>query len=182
MSVTNSNNKEQATFQTPCEAQPGSAVVVVSANGSTTLVNGVQVLASQPGIQLLTGYPKSYGVVISSRDGSFVSPVNFLRRGESYFLIVTSLGQTSPALSTNFAGGSQNVIAPVIVGVNNAGVNNCGDHACRVQSLAGQIGLYSVEFLVPLSAPTGADQALAIAAQVNGQYIFAVSALLAGVQ
>src|SRR5262249_53427221 len=130
-----------------------------------------------PGIQLLTGYTKNYGVVISSRDGTFVSPVNFLRRGETYFLIVTGLGQTIPALSTNTSGSSQNVNVPVIVGVNNAGVP-----VGRVQALAGQVGIYSVEFTVPLNAPTGPDQNLAIAAQVGGQYIFAVTGLLAGVQ
>jgi uncharacterized protein (TIGR03437 family) len=176
-SVTNNGGQQAATFQTPCEVQPGSATVVVATSGSTTTVSNVQVLAAQPGIQLLTGYPKSYGVVISGRDGSFVSPVNYLRRGESYFLIVTGLGQTTPALTTNFGGGGQNVIVPVIVGVNNLGVQ-----VGRVQSLAGQIGLYSVEFTVPASAATGADQPLALAAMVNGQPVFAVSAFLAGVQ
>jgi len=185
-SVTNgSNGQQSATFQTPCEVSPGPATVVVATNGSTTTVSNVPVLTAQPGIQLLTGYTKAYGVVISGRDGSFVSPVNFLRRcaaaicaaNESYFLIVTGLGQTTPSLTTNTTGNSQNVNVPMIVGVGNAGVQ-----VGKVQSLAGQIGLYSVEFTVPNTAATGPDQPLAVAASVNGQFVFAVSAYLAGVQ
>jgi len=177
LSVTNNNGQQSATFQTPCEVQPGSATVVVAASGSTTTVNNVQVFTAQPGIQLLTGYAKAYGVVISQRDGTFVSPVNFLRRGETYSLIVTGLGQTSPTLGTNLTGNGQSLIVPVIVGVNNVGVQ-----VGSVQALAGQVGLYSVQFTVPINAATGPDQVLAVAAIVNGQPFFASSVYLAGVQ
>jgi hypothetical protein len=61
-------------------------------------------------------------------------------------------------------------------------VNNLGVQVGKVQALAGQIGLYSVEFTVPNNATPGADQVLAVASIVNGQPVFAVSAFLAGVQ
>ena len=177
-SVSNVGGQQQATFQTPCEVAPGSATVVASVSGSTTTVNNVTVLAAQPGIFSFQGTNgKSYAAIISARDGSYVSQTNFLRRGETYYVILTGLGQTSPAASTNATGTGQAVNVPIVVGVNNAGVP-----VGRVQYLVGQIGVYFAEFTVPLTAPTGADQVFAVASLIGGNPSFGNSLFVAGVQ
>jgi uncharacterized protein (TIGR03437 family) len=177
-SVTNANGQQQATFQTPCEVLPGSATVVVLVGASSTTVIGVPVLAAQPGIFTYQGpNNKVYGAVIRASDGSYVTPTSPLRRDETYYLVVTGLAQVSPATATNAAGvPNQNVVLPVLVGVNNFGVT-----VGKVTYLVGSIGVYLVEFQVPLSAATGVDQPLAVAVLVNGQLVFGNSVFLPGV-
>jgi len=114
--------------------------------------------------------------VIRAVDGSYVTPSNFARRGETYYIVVTGLGQVNPAALTNSAGAGQSVVLPVIVGVNNAGVA-----VVSAQYLPGFIGAYIVGFQIPINAPSGADQPLAVAVVVNGQLVFSNETLLAGV-
>lgn len=177
-SVANVNGQQQVTFQAPCELQPGAATVQVTVSGATTTVTGVPVLAGQPGIFTYLGpNNRVYGAVIRAADGSYVTPSNPARRGETYFLVLTGLGQVSPATTTNAAGiGNQTVNLPVIVGVNNAGVP-----VTTAQYLVGSIGVYIVGFQIPANAPTGTDQPLAVAVVIGGQTVFGNSVFLPGV-
>ena len=82
------------------------------------------VFAAQPGIFTYAG-PNNlpYGAVISAANGSYVTPSNLAQRGQTYYIILTGLGQTNPPLTTNSAGiAGENVVPTLIVGVNNSGV------------------------------------------------------------
>jgi uncharacterized protein (TIGR03437 family) len=176
LSVSNSNGVQQVNFQTPCELSPGSATAVITVNGATTTVTGIQVLAVQPGIINYAGPGgKPYGFVIRALDGSYVTPSAFARRGETYYLVVTGLGQTTPPIITNAAGtGSQLLpLSQVIVGVDNFGVP-----VTLAEYASGQIGVYVIGFTIPLTAPTGPDQPLAV--EING--VFGNAVYLPGVQ
>jgi uncharacterized protein (TIGR03437 family) len=179
-SVTNENGIQQATFQTPCELSTTSSTttVAITVNGVSTNVAGVSVLAAQPGIFTFAG-PNNiqYGAVISATNSSYVTPSNFAVRGQTYYVIVTGLGQTTPASSTDNPGDGQTVNAEIIVGVNNAGVGTGS-----ATYAPGLVGAYLVPFTIPLSAPTGANQALSVAAIVNGQVIYSNSVFIPGVQ
>jgi uncharacterized protein (TIGR03437 family) len=178
--LVNMNGTEQVTFQTPCEVVPGTpATAVVQVNGGTTTVTGIQVFTAQPGMFTWLGpNNKPYGSVISAKDGSYVTPSNLARRGEMYYMVATGLGQVTPPTLTDAAGiGNQNVNLPVIIGVDNAGVP-----VISAQYLPGSIGEYVVEFQIPMDAPTGTDQPLAIAVTLNGQTVFGNPAYLPGVQ
>jgi uncharacterized protein (TIGR03437 family) len=168
-SITNANGQQQAIFQTPCETPVGTVTAVATAGGTSTTVAGVTTYAAQPGIFYTTGANgKNYGQVIRAADGSYVSATNPLHRGEVYYMMVTGLGQVAPPTATNSAGvQNQNVVYPLIVGVNNVGIQ-----ISSAYYQPGAIGVYLVGFIVPLSATTGADQPLAVAAAVNGQLVF----------
>ena len=116
LSVSNTNNVQQVNFQTPCELSPGTATAVITVNGTATTITGIQVLAVQPGIINYAGpNGKPYGFVIRALDGSYVTPSAFAHRGETYYLVVTGLGQTTPPITTNAAGtGSQ--VLPLVGG------------------------------------------------------------------
>lgn len=176
--VSNVNGVQQVNFQTPCELQPGSATAIITVGGGSTTVSGVPVSAAQPGIFTYAGPGnKVYGAVIRAENGSYVTPSNPARRGETLYLVVTGLGQTTPPAITNAVGiGNQNVNVPVIVGVNNQGVP-----VLSAQYLVGQVGAYIVGFQIPTTAATGPDQPLAIAAVVNGQAVFGNPVLLPAV-
>ncbi|MBV9401150.1 MAG: hypothetical protein JO062_24445 [Bryobacterales bacterium] len=180
--VSNSSSGiQQLTFQTPCETQPGPATVSMTAgtgaSAATTTVTGVQVFAAQPGIFTYAGpNGKLYGAVIRGVDGSYVTPSNLARRGETYYLVATGLGQTTPTASTNAAGAGQTISNTLIVGVNNAGVP-----VTSAQYVA--VGVYYIGFQIPLDAPQGVDQNLAIGEVVGLQTVYDnQGALLPGVQ
>jgi uncharacterized protein (TIGR03437 family) len=159
--VSNVSGAQQVNFQTPCELTPGLATVVVTANGASTTVTNVPVLAAQPGIFTGGG---TYGIVTSALNGSSVSSTNFAFRGQTYYVWVTGLGETSPPLSTGSVGvANQNVLAQIVVGVGNQGVI-----VTSAQSLPEQTGVYLIGFQIPPSYPPGANQTLVVEAIVNG--------------
>lgn len=166
-SVSNENNIQQVTFQTPCEVAPGvAAAVTITVNSVPATINGVQILASQPGVFTYPG-PNgiAYGAVIRALDGTYVTPSNLANRGETYYIVVTGLGQTTPLASTDNPGNGQQVNAEVIAGVNNAGVGT------GIPTYAsGLIGVYLVPFQIPLTAATGTNLPLAVAT-INGQSV-----------
>lgn len=182
-SISNENGVQQATFQTPCEVAAGSGTVNVNVSGATTTIAGVQIYAAQPGIHsYVASNGKTYGYVIDAETGATITSSNLARRGGSYFMVVTGLGQTSPAAVTDVAGNGQSVNAQIIAGVNDAGVP-----VVSSQYLQGWNGFYVVEFTIPSDAPTGVDQHLAIGTIVNGQLTlvgtsFGNRVLLPGVQ
>ena len=141
---------------------------------------GVQVFQSQPGIFTSAG-PNNlpYGAVIRASDGSYVTPSSLAHRGETYYVIVTGLGQTTPPLTTNSAGiPGENVNTPLIVGINNNGVPVVSAFA-----LQGEQGVYLVGFQIPLTTPASSTAVpLSVAAVVNGVPVYSNSVFLAGIQ
>jgi uncharacterized protein (TIGR03437 family) len=178
-SLSNTNGKQQVTFQTPCEATPGSnGTVVIQLNGATTTVSNVTILQVQPGIFYATGTNgTAYGAVIDS-NGNYVSSLNPAKRGGSYYLVATGLGQVTPATATNSAGvNGQNVALQVIVGVSNLGVP-----VFEQIYQPGTVGVYVIGFTIPLTNPAGVDQPLVVGVISNGQTIFSNTVYINSVQ
>jgi uncharacterized protein (TIGR03437 family) len=175
-SVSNVSGAQQVNFQVPCElTAPGTATVVVTANGASTTVNSLPILPAQPGIFTAGG---TYGVVTSAANGSSVSTTNFAFRGQTYYVWVTGLGQASPAISTDSVGvANQNVLAQIVVGVGNQGVI-----VTSAQYLQDDTGVYLIGFQIPQNYPTGPNQNLVVEAIVNGQPVYSQTVLLGGVQ
>jgi hypothetical protein len=176
--VANENGVQQVNFQTPCEtAGSTSATVVISVNNTNTTVTGVPVFAAQPGIFTYAG-PNNlpYGAVFGN--GNYVTPNNLAQRGQTYYVVVTGLGQTNPPMITNSPGSaSENVAASLIVGVNNNGVPVVSAYA-----YPDQIGVYLVGFQIPLTTPTSSTAVpLSVAAVVNGTVMYSNSVFLAGI-
>jgi adhesin/invasin len=176
--LTNANGKQQVTFQTPCEAAPGSGTVVIQLNGATTTVQNVTILQIQPGIFFSTGTNgTAYGEVIDS-NGNYLTAQNPAKRGQNYYLIATGLGQLTPATSTDAAGvNGQNVALPVIVGVSGAGVP-----VFEQIYAPGYVGLYVIGFTIPTTNPAGTDQPLVVGVTVNGQVVFSNQVYINSVQ
>jgi len=175
-SVSNVSGAQQVNFQIPCELTPGLATVVVTANGASTTVTNVPILAAQPGIFTGGG---TYGIVTSAANGAPVTSNNFAVRGQTYYVYVTGLGQANPTISTDSVGvANQNVIAQIVVGVANQGVI-----VTSAQYAPDQTGLYLIGFQIPLGFnPTGPNQNLQVEAIVNGVQAYSQTVLLGGVQ
>jgi len=157
--VANDQFGQRANFQAPCELTGDTATVVVTVNNATTTIQGVKVLAVQPGIFTYTGSNnKIYGAVIREVDGTYVTAANPARQGEKVYVVVTGLGQTNPTLVTNSVGtGTQNVILPTAVFLSGRGVPGLS-----ARYLFGWIGAYLVEFQVPTDSAIGPDQTLIV--------------------
>jgi len=177
--ISNTGGKQQVTFQTPCEATPGTnGTVVILLNGATTTVPGVLILQAQPGIFNTVGSNgNAYGAVIDS-NGNYVSATNPAIRGQNYYLVATGLGQVTPATATDRLGiNGQNVNFQVIVGVSGGGVP-----VFEQIYQPDAVGIYIIGFTIPLTNPAGVDQPLALAVTVNGQVIFGNPVFLNSVQ
>ena len=178
--LSNTNGKQQVTFQTPCEVGPSNnATVVIQLSGGTTTITGVTILSVQPGIFYSVGANNiAYGDVISGDDGSYVSATNPAKRGHTYYLIATGLGQVTPATATNSVGiNGQNVAGQVIVGVDNLGVP-----VTSAYYQPGEVGVYVVGFTIPLTNPAGTNQPLALGLVSNGNTVFANTVYIPVVQ
>jgi uncharacterized protein (TIGR03437 family) len=177
-SVSNQNNVQQATFQVPCETQvgTGTATVVLTVSGGTTTISGVPVFAAQPGIFTYLGPGnKVYAAVIRALDGTYVTPSSFAHRGETYYVFLTGVGQTSPPASTNNPGNGQATVAQAVVGVNNAGVPVVSS------TYQGGVGVYLVGFQIPQSFQTGPDQPFSVGMILNNLVFYSNSVFLPGV-
>ena len=178
--LSNTNGKQQVTFQTPCEAPvTNNGTVTLSLNGGTSTITGVSILAAQPGIFYATGSNGiAYGDVISGADGSYVSASNPAKRGGTYYLIATGLGQVTPTTATNSVGiNGQSVANQVIVGVSNLGVP-----VTTAYYQPGEVGVYVVGFTIPLLNPAGTNQPLVVGLVENGQTLFSNTVYIPVVQ
>jgi uncharacterized protein (TIGR03437 family) len=149
-------------------------------SGGSTNVSGVPVLRTQPGIfETDPGNGVRRYAALQRPDGSWVTAENPARRGEVLKALVTGLGSVTPATDTNRAGlAGQLVQAPMIVGVNDAGVR-----LVSAEYAVGMMGVYVVAFEVPLDAATGQYRSLAIAAEgLNGELVFSNSSAIAAIQ
>jgi hypothetical protein len=184
--VSNQNGVEQVNFQTPCEVQPGTATAAVSVNGVVTNVSNIKVLVAQPGIFTYPG-PNNlpYAPAIRAKDGSYVTPSNALHEGETYYIVVTGLGQTNPPLITNSAGLATDLVVPQLV----LGVSNNGIPIISATALPGSIGAYLITFQVPTPAQggpggpsyTGTNIPFSIGVIVNGNVTYSNNTYLASV-
>lgn len=176
LSVSNQNGSQQVNFQTPCEVTAGSGTVVVQAGGGTTTISGVVIYPTQPGIFTYAGPSGvSYAAIINS-SGAYLTPSTLAHPGQTYYMIVTGMGQTSPAAITNDPGTGTQTISPsqVILAINNVGVP-----VTSVQYLQGTVGEYLISFTIPTTYnngtpfPTGTNLPISLGGVTStGQQIF----------
>ena len=168
--VSNQNGIQQVNFQTPCEIVTGSpATVVVTVGNNSTPIPNVTVFPAQPGIFTYPGPSGiNYGYVIDS-NGNTLTPSNLAHAGQTYYLIATGLGQTTPAALTNSVGtGGETIpVGNVILALNNVGVP-----VTSVQYQQGARGLYVIAFQIPVPFATGANEAISLGVTINGQTFY----------
>jgi uncharacterized protein (TIGR03437 family) len=170
LNVCNINNRQSVTFQVPVDLAPGgtvSAVIRVGTGSST--VNGIQVIDLQPGIFETTDLQnRTYAVAIRP-NGSYVTPENPARYGEVIRIFITGAGPTTPVFATGTTGvPNQNIVAGVIVGLNDSGVR-----LVSATYLEGMIGVYEVAFEIPQGTATGPTRPLGVLlVRSNGQFVF----------
>ncbi|MCP5112458.1 MAG: hypothetical protein GY953_16660 [bacterium] len=167
--VCNVNNEQSVAVQVPWDVAPGVTPATVRVSGGATVVQNVNVLAVQPGIfeTIDPGTNLRHGVVMRS-NGSFVSPQNPAGRGEIVCLFATGMGAINPPSATNAAGvDGQEVLATLVVGVNNQGVRVVGGFYA-----INMIGIYTIYFEVPQDSSVGAALPLALAVRSGNTLIF----------
>jgi uncharacterized protein (TIGR03437 family) len=161
--VCNINGEESVSVQAPFELTPGLVSSTVRVQGGATTVENVRVLIAQPGVFETTGPSGLRHAVVMRPDGSFVSPSNPARRGETLCVFSTGLGATNPASGTNHAGiMGQAVQFDLVVGVNNEGVRVLGG-----EYAVNMIGVYAVYFEIPQDSGVGLNLPFALAIRVS---------------
>ncbi len=176
-SVSKVNGLEQVNVQVPFELAPGLASVKVTVSGGSSTIDNVPVLAVSPGIfETADTSGRKYAVATKDVDGSYVSTSNPARRGDVIRVYLTGLGQVTPSTATNRAGiAGQMVLAPIIVGVNNAGIP-----LGTAEYMPGVVGIYMVTFTVPVDAPSGSSIPLSFGVTApNGTNVYSNTSNLA---
>jgi uncharacterized protein (TIGR03437 family) len=168
--VSSQGGIEEIAFQVPFETPPGpSTVLIRSAGGGSSTVPNIQVLPVQPGI-FATAIGNRRFAVATRPDGSFIGPDNPAARGEIIRFFATGLGQTTPATATNRTGvPGQTVLAPMVAGLNDAGVQ-----VISAEYLEGAIGIYAIAIEIPMTTATGPAQPLGFGVRgADGNLVFA---------
>jgi uncharacterized protein (TIGR03437 family) len=156
-SVSNLNGREQVTVQVPWETAVGTAQVVINGTGGGSATLSVNVQQFSPGIFQTTANGQTYGVALRP-DGSYVSASNPARRGEIIRIYATGMGQVTPNATTGSAGVTgQDINAPVVVGVNNAGVR-----VVSARYAENLVGVYVIAFQIPLDTTPGPAQPIGL--------------------
>ena len=168
--VSNINGVETVTVQVPFETPTGQVTVTINAVGGGTAQVQVNVQPLAPGV--FTTMDGNQTIAVAQRpDGTYVSSNNPAHRNDRLRFYVTGLGQVSPAAVTGSPGvAGQSVIASLIVGLNNVGVN-----LVSAEYAPGLVGVYVVTLDVPGDAVLGAAQPVGIIAvdSLGNQYFAA---------
>lgn len=177
--VSNVNGRESVTVQVPFEVTPGVVPVKINVGGGATTVNQ-QVLPVSPAIFETTMADGRRRAIIIKSNGTLATPDNPALQGETVKMYATGLGQVTPPLVTNspgIAGTDSMVVAPVIIGVANAGVQVIS--ATYARNL---IGVYEVTFTIPSplpnGVPPGANVPFALALAQGSQAVFGNGSLI----
>lgn len=161
-SVSNVNGVEQVTVQVPFELAGSTSanVTINTPGGGSGTISNVQLKPFAPGVFETNAFGLAHQAVAIRPDGSFVSPANPARRGETIRIFATGLGQTTPVTATNFAGvPGQNVAAQLVVGLNNSGVP-----LISAQTVPGLVGVFVVALQVPSDTTPGPQQPVGLIA------------------
>jgi uncharacterized protein (TIGR03437 family) len=154
---------DQITVQAPFELAPVDGIPVIVRTGVGTdsvrefTADSVPILPAAPGIFEYAPAGDLIAVAVRS-DGSYVSPSNPARKGETIWLFATGLGPILPSVETNQPGvpGQVPFFRPV---VNVGGMGAGGVTASYAENL---IGIFVVSFMVPAEAPSGAGVELTL--------------------
>jgi uncharacterized protein (TIGR03437 family) len=151
--IANRNGQEQINFQAPFEVRGQSAVkVVVRRDGQPSAAVDVPVVDVQPAIYTLDG---DSAVVVHNADFTLVTAERPLVPSEFAFVYATGLGRVQNEPATG-AGAPLAPLASVVADVR----VTLGGQPCELQytGLApALVGVYQVNFRVPQSAASGAQ-------------------------
>lgn len=166
--VANVGGRESVAVQVPFEAPSSGTIPVTLFSGNTSATVNVNLTPFAPGLFETVTSTGRYAVAVRP-DGSWVTPDNPAARGEVIRLYVTGLGAVSPLAGTNTPGVGQSVANPVLVGLNDAGVD-----IISAQYAQNLIGMYLVTFRVPADTATGPTRNIVVAVTdpSTGQLIF----------
>ena len=168
--VCNINGRESVTMQAPFDLVGGGTVsVTVRVGTGSSVVNNVQVLTLQPGIfETVDSQGRRYAAAIRP-NGSYVTPENPARYGEVIRAFITGGGQVTPNAITGVTGSpGQNMIAPVLVGINDSGVR-----LVSATYAVNSVGVYEIAFEITTGIATGPARPLGIILSLpNGQLVF----------
>jgi uncharacterized protein (TIGR03437 family) len=170
--------QQQLTFQVPCTAAPGSnAVTVAVGAGSATAT--VNLKPASPGVfqtstplTLANGSTYPMGVFLRP-DGTFVTPANPARKGDTIVAYVTGLGLATPSVPTNAL-----PLPTAISTANNTlviGLANQGVSLVSAQLSPDLVGVYVVSFQIPTTEPSG-NQVFSVGVTVGGQNYYSAGA------
>jgi len=160
--------QEQISFQAPFTSPSGAnAVVVVENNGSRSAPVNVPVRGAQPGVFVVDAARN--GAILHA-DYALVTAARPAARGEVLLMYLTGLGAVNPAVGSGEAGPAQEPFArtgevpTVTVGGMAAAVSYSG-------LAPGFVGLYQVNFQVPLGAAAGSVELVVTASGVPGNAV-----------
>jgi uncharacterized protein (TIGR03437 family) len=157
LALANVNGAEQVNFQVPFEiAGLAAASVTVARDGAASTAAGVPVLELQPAVYTSDGVR---AIVVHAADYTLVTEERPLVAGEFAFVYATGLGPVANQPATG-SGGPISPLATVLAGpqVSLAGLNCDVPFAGLAPTL---VGVYQVNFRVPLGAPAAARVGLA---------------------
>jgi uncharacterized protein (TIGR03437 family) len=154
LGLANVNGQEQINIQVPFGIpSPGVVPVVISNNGSSTTISGVQIETVRPGIFSVAVEGGSYAAALHL-DFSLVTPSNPARPGEAIQLFVTGLGATNPPVGTNAVGPlplARTVLPPTLT-LDNAVQEVIENSAFYAPGL---VTVYQINFVVGANAQSG---------------------------
>ncbi len=163
--VANIGGVERVTVQVPFETGLGNASVTVKVGDASASLS-VPIVAASPGIFEAAMSDGRRRAVAVHEDGTFVSLESPARRGEKIRFFAQGLGPTTPTtIGTNQVGpesGDLSVLAPIVVGVNNAGVR-----VISATYSSDLIGVYVVEFEMPVDTLPGSNAPFAIGIPIS---------------
>ena len=172
-SISNISGAQQITVQVPFELSPGQVSLTLSVQGGGSITTMLTLAQFSPGVFFTTVNSQPFAVAVRS-DGSYVTPANPAHRGENIIIFLTGLGPTKPIAVTGTEGQGQAVVAPVVTGLNDAGVPLIS--AVLTPNL---VGVYAVTLTVPANTATGALQPLGfIIYDANNNAFFAQSTFI----
>ncbi len=179
LSVANIDGKESISVQVPWELPASSQTTLrVSVSGGSTTLNNVAVQSLSPGIFESTDAQGRRSAIVLRPDGSFVSPENPARRNERLKIFATGLGQLTPNTGTNRVGvANQNLIAPLIVGVNNEGL----EATVTTTLSTSMVGVYEISFQLNSTTATG-QRNLSIGVDGPNGRVFSNTSNIASIQ
>jgi uncharacterized protein (TIGR03437 family) len=149
-----SGASEQINLQVPFDLSPGrNTTIEIENNGSRTTVGGVPVFTAQPGIfEIPLSGGGTIAAVIQAQTGALITPDSPAGREDILSVFATGLGPVSPAVQTGQLGPLPPPVTtlPEIVGVDNAGAE-----VFFSGYAPGFLGLYQLNFKIPLDARCG---------------------------
>ena len=165
--VQNLNGQQSVTIQVPFEVPAATVPITIAVNGGGSTTAAVTVLAVSPGIFQTTQSDGKARAVALRPNGTVVTPTNPAGRGENIRIYLTGLGPVNPSISTgNFSpatGPDPVVTSPLLLGLNNAGINIV--QAIYARNL---IGVYEITFTVPTDTAGFPSGSLPLAVAIQG--------------